>query len=209
MRNRSTAELAARLLLAWLAVSVLAGLAGHHLIAALLPVFTFVVKAASPELVPRLDIAVRNHEYMLELSFWTTRPIPLGDHMVLAAFSRFENAATHVSHTLAPATILLVPVLAWPARTLAEWSVRTVLALPLLLLLLAVTAPLLLSGRVELTLLEMQARYGASPAAPLLVAWVIFLESGGRWLLPIVGAASCIAAAGQLVRHAGQSRSMS
>jgi hypothetical protein len=200
-----TLELAGRLVLAWLVVSLLVAFLGHRLIALLLPFFTVVVALALPDTVPSLAVVLRDHEYLLTLSFWTTRPVELGDQAMLASFSRFENATTHVSHSLVPATILLVPLLAWRARTLTERMLRLLLGVPVLIAVLAATSPLLLAGRAEMMFLEMRLGHGAQPWTPPLVWWLIFLESGGRWLLAVIGAVGCLAAARRFGRDAAPS----
>jgi hypothetical protein len=54
------------------------------------------------------------------------------------------------------------------------------------------TTPPLLAGKFDLMLADYAARAGLKYEIPGVVYWMIFCESGGRWLLPLLAATLCI-----------------
>lgn len=103
------------------------------------------------------------------------------------------RAATNLSHALVPLVILVTVAIAWPGRL--ELRVRRFLAaLPMIALVSSLTTPFLLAGKVQMFLMDLAARNGSQRDGGLLVEWLIFTETGGRWLLPLLLAAAIILA---------------
>jgi len=125
----------------------------------------------------------------------TLQPIALTGDYVIPAEARLPASSTNLDHSLLPIVILLTALLGWPTRRWREFAFRAALALPCLLLILACTAPLLLAAKLQMQMLQVIAALGASSPPTALVTTMLFMESGGRWLLPIVCATVCIALA--------------
>jgi len=125
----------------------------------------------------------------------TLQPIALTGDFVIPAEARLPASSTNLDHSLLPIVILLTALLGWPARNAREFVLRASLALPGLVLTMACTAPLLLAGKLQMQLMQVIQALGASPPSTSLVTAMLFMESGGRWLLPIVCATMCIALA--------------
>jgi hypothetical protein len=87
--------------------------------------------------------------------------------------------------------ILLIVLLGWPQRSWRELGARLLLALPLLVLLIAVDAPLELLGNLQ----ESVARHWDPQGFRPLFAWDVFLEGGGNSALALGFAALAIAGA--------------
>lgn len=86
-----------------------------------------------------------------------------------------------VSAALKSSFILLVVVLSWPARIRREWIKRILIAMPLLVLLFALDAPLDLLGNLE----DGIAREFDPNGTRLLFSWATFLEGGGNSVLAL------------------------
>ena len=103
------------------------------------------------------------------------------------------KAAIYLEHTLLPVVLLYTVLGAWPQP---DWRRRMVVMLagvPGALLALALTAPFLLAGKIEMLLQERAAAAGVPRAEPAILRWMLFTEGGGRWLLAIVLALVIIA----------------
>ncbi|MGE3774487.1 MAG: hypothetical protein AB7I32_16305, partial [Gammaproteobacteria bacterium] len=78
---------------------------------------------------------------------------------------------------------------ALPARDRRDRALLAVSILPLGLAILLATAPFQLVGLIELALQDYASSHGVARADPFSLHWMLFLESGGRWVLPLVFAA--------------------
>jgi hypothetical protein len=87
--------------------------------------------------------------------------------------------------------VLLIAVLGWPHRSFRELAVRIAYALPLLILLAAIDAPLELLGNFRHAALAGVGSHGIE----LLFSWDRFLEGGGNVALALAFAAAAISAA--------------
>ncbi|MBT8447789.1 MAG: hypothetical protein KJO38_11595, partial [Gammaproteobacteria bacterium] len=89
-------------------------------------------------------------------------------------------------------------VLGWPAANLKQRLVMILAGIPAAALLLAVTTPFQLAGHVQIYLQQLAGQAGVARAEPLSLTYMIFLESGGRWMLAVALAVLCVGA-GQLL----------
>ena len=121
------------------------------------------------------------------------RPVALNAELAMPAGTRLRWFVTHVDHTLVPPLLFLMALLAWPADRWGELTARLLAAVPVLVLILALTAPLLLVGQAQMVVADLAALAGDPRREPLLVTLMVFMESGGRWLLPLAGGVLCIA----------------
>lgn len=191
MRRSEWPGLAARGLAAWAALSALGWLFAVPLAQALLPLLECGARWMAPEFAPALRVVADGPECLIELSAWALRPILVAADWEIAP-GQTLTARTHVTHTLVPAVIELAVLSAWPAR---RWTRRLVLLLAGLAtapLVAAAVTPALLLGLIEIQLQEAAARAGGARPVPWVLDWMLFCEMGGRWLLPLAAAWSCI-----------------
>lgn len=181
-------RIAARLLFAWLVTSLLLWWGGTALLRAQLPMFGWVVERLHPGLRCELAIDANAAGGDIRLTARTLRPRAVALGRMLPKDATLE-ATTSVAHTLLPQLLLCCALFAWPAH---GWPARVALVLaaaPLWMVLSMVCAPLVLAGHLEMSLFEQAARFGAAPPPSPALHVMLFLESGGRWLLPLVLAA--------------------
>lgn len=100
-------------------------------------------------------------------------------------------------HALTPLVILFTLIIAWPG------SLRVVLARILVgvfigLAILSCSLPFLLVSHIDEIFYNALQNAAKKPMPqPAIISWVMFMEMGGIWLLPIVGALGCVASTQQ------------
>jgi len=189
MRRLSPPDIALRLVAASL-LSAAAGLAfGPSLLALARPLLEVVAEL----LLPGYAVGLAVGDETLRLTVTTIYSQALGAGNTLAPLTRFDPAIATVPHTLLPPVILVAALAAWPATGWRELAARALLAVPLALAVLLLTAPIHLAGLVDAALSELRgALTGAPQREPWTVTCMVFLEMGGRWLAPITLAAAAI-----------------
>jgi hypothetical protein len=75
-----------------------------------------------------------------------------------------------------------------------------IFGLPGAIIVMAVTTPLFLAARVQMNTMQFALQMGGKPAKPFLIDWMIFTESGGRWLIPIVVGIVCISLCSSILK---------
>jgi hypothetical protein len=156
-----------------------------------LPFFTTIIDKISPDYSPVLNIAMHEQAYSIDLLANITRPIRLSGEKFLPP-GTLLTAGSHVIHTMVPMVILFTVLIAWPVKRIKERVIVLLLGLPMVYIVLGLTTPQLLAGRIAIKIFEYKAREGIVPPEPFIIQWMIFVESGGRWLLPLAGAISCV-----------------
>jgi hypothetical protein len=99
-----------------------------------------------------------------------------------------------MAHALVPPTVLLAVLIAWPCPSLREALWRGTLGVATAVALLAGATGLHLAALLDVTLVGAGGE-PASAALPMTVRTLLFLESGGRWLLPLACGVACLALA--------------
>jgi hypothetical protein len=180
-------DLALRLILATGLAAALVFAVGRPLVQASLPLLQAVTDFVWPQYIGRVALADAPGGAMLQLTVTTGREIPLGRDLYVPAGQRIDPASSSLAHVLVPVVILAAALVAWPLAGRRDLFVRLLAVVPLALVVLALTAPFSLVGLLEIGVAELRGRVmagGARETWP--IAYLIFLESGGRWLLPIV-----------------------
>lgn len=191
MGNHDLLKLSFRLLVAWLALSLIGIMIGEQLITLLLPFFSDIINAMSSRYSHALSLTNLNGRAMIEITARLTQAIRATNTLALTP-GETVTAAIDVWHVLVPLVILFSLLIALPTRRARESLQRLLLAMPVALIILAFNTPALLAGHIEMQLSRFIQNVGGIPNDPFLIRWVVFMEMGGRWLLPIVGAASCV-----------------
>lgn len=182
-----------RLTAAWLLLSLGLLAFGPATFEALLPVLKFVIDLLQPDLDATLRLALKAGDWNIEMEPLVVHPIRLARGRYLASGTHLGVWSTDLSHNLLPLALFLSAVLAWPVRRRLESMWRLALSTPVLLLLLVLSAPIVLAGQLEISIVRQAARLGVPTQEPGLVTFLVFMESGGCWLLPIAAAIGCIA----------------
>lgn len=195
-----------RLLLVWCVLCALAIGLGRQALTLALPLYDGVIEVIQDDFVATVQMTHTPDGWVLRMQPFLVRPLRLNADLSMPAGTRLRWFVTHVDHTLVPPVLLLMVTLALPAARWRELAVRLLLALPVLILVLALTAPVLLAGQVAIMAADLARLAGAPQRQTPLVALMIFMESGGRWLLPLAGGVLCIALARRLTGEAGEKK---
>jgi len=191
-------RIATRLVVVWALLCAAAIGFGRPALTLALPLFDRVIAAVQDDFAAGVEMAqdgkAQNGKgWVLRMQPTLVRPVRLNAELAMPAGTRLRWFATHVDHTLVPPLLFLMALLAWPPDRRSELLIRLLVALPMFLLILALTAPIQLVGQVQMVLAELAALAGEPQREPPLVTLMVFMESGGRWLLPLAGAVLCIA----------------
>ncbi|WFP51977.1 hypothetical protein PL263_08065 [Methylomonas sp. EFPC3] len=195
METAALVKFSTRLLLVWLALSVSAFIFRQPLGEFLLPFVDFGMREWSRDFAPGLALAANDGDYLISVSAWVLRPIPVVAGYTVNPGAQM-TAGTHLTHTLVPPVITLSLVLAWPGTTWAQRGIAAIGGIVQSLLLVTVTVPLLLLGNLEMMFQNMAEQAGRVRPVPFSLDVMLFLEGGGRWLLAVL--------AGLLSVRAGQ-----
>ncbi|MBI4694521.1 MAG: hypothetical protein HY749_10915 [Gammaproteobacteria bacterium] len=187
-----------RLFAVWLLASAAASWLARPLVGPLLPIAGTLLEALLPGCDARLGFAGPARDAQILGRFTLRESIAFTERV---AIHRGETLELRVglAHQAVPIVIL---VAAWCALPFASWRERAIsaaLGLALAALLAVTLLSVQFAGLVELSFERSRDQFGIANPPDLLLMTMIFLESGGRWLVPIVLAGLCRAA---LVRRA-------
>lgn len=188
--NRRLLEAAARMLLAWAVLAVLTLAAGRELIGSLTHFLALVTEGVSSDFGAVLRWKTgQPRELELVATFVSLDPALRA--IGVQPTARFVTS-THLEHVLVPVVLVFTALSAWPVRRWLHRLVLLALGVPAALLSLALTTPFLLAGKVEIVLQQRAQSMGVERPEPFFLTWMLFTESGGRWLVPIVLACVCV-----------------
>ena len=178
-------------LLVWIALSILFLFIGPNIIRILLPYFTFILNFISDNYISVLALKEFDGNMAVQASATTIRPIRFTQDLVLNTGYKVEPI-TNVIHNLVPLVIYFTVVLSWPAINIKERLILCLLGIPASLFMLGLFIPTILAGHIESQILieaEEHARQVFN--TPFIMKYVVFMESGGRWLIPLIMALLC------------------
>jgi hypothetical protein len=188
-------HLGARMVFVWVLVCAAVYLAQRPIAAATVPYFEWTIGLLQEDFSASLRIVEHEGHPAIEMRPYLLRPVPLTEQLALRPFITLPPTVVNVDHALVPMVLLLTGVAGWPWARRREAIVRVLLAFAVLPLILAIGTPVLLAGRQQIAFIEAALRHGAKFQEPSLVTFMIFMESGGGWLLPLTAAAVCVLAA--------------
>jgi len=191
-------RLCLRMLAICAVVSVVTVLAQRELMACLLPCFNVIIRLLQSDFVASPRAVEMHNEWMIQMTPFLLRAVSLSDQLALRRFVELPPFFVGVNHALVPLVLLITAVASWPFASSREAAVRALLTLLGLPLVVALTTPLLLVARVQMWIVELALQHGAGSREPALVSAAIFMESGGRWLLPLTVAIACVAVSKRL-----------
>jgi len=183
-------KLAARILLAWTLLSAAGILWGRHAVELLIPFLTATIEAVSTSYTPLLEYRSQPDGDKLLMTAYVTQPIYVHSALTLNP-GAIMTVGIDELHVLVPLVILFTALLAWPVGSWRERVLLVAFGLPSAFIVSGLTVPFLLAGKIEMMLSDYAAQIRENRSSPVLVSWMIFGESGGRWLIPLVTAALC------------------
>jgi hypothetical protein len=170
--------------------------AARPLVEALLPLMELLVNSLQSDFLGHLRIIDAGSDPMIAMSCTTRKAIVLAPGQILPPHASFDGGSTHVMHALVPLVLFATVLCAWPVDRLREVVSRVTCGAIALLPLIALTTPLLLVGKVHALFAETAAAAGVTHDAHFVVPLFLFMESGGRWLLPLILGTLCVLLAG-------------
>ena len=187
---QSRTELAGRVFLLWLVVTPAVFFLARPVLQFSLPALEIAVGALQSDYFPVLRIRQVDGEPMITMRCVLRTPLRLASGRTLPPGADFDGGATHVAHVLLPLALFV-----WV--TIARLVTDAGRPRPLLLglgavLVLSLTTPPLLAGRVASLLASSAADSDTVSAVPL-EQMLLFMEGGGRWLVGIALGILCAA----------------
>jgi hypothetical protein len=204
MTEKSLTHIFGRFLIAWLLVSIFFFLCGEWIIQALLPYLTFVTHSLAHHYSAELNIVDNPTGKIISIVATATEDVYRLSIPIAPKGTQVNGSGT-LLHALVPIVILFTILFSWPVE-LKKMFAQVLLGLPFTLLILALTTPPLLTSHIEHVFHTAAQNYAEKDLPmPFAMKWVVFMEMGGVWLLPIISAFLCVKANGLF---AGFSRSV-
>lgn len=202
----SPPRLGARLAAATLLVAcVLLGV-GPTLIGLLAPPIAAAADLLSPFAIPRVEVVGELPAARVEARARVLAPVAVGADAYVPPATTIGPVSLSLVHALVPPGLLAIALVAWPCGTVREALRRIVLAGPAIALVVVVTVAPHLAGLFDAVIGAHRMQAGEPRAFTAAESALLFLEGGGRWLVAIVAAVACVAAARQTPRARLQER---
>lgn len=166
-----------KLVIAWLVLSVLAYWYGPQFLSFLLPFSNWVITLIQKDYLPALTLAGNE---TVSLTATMIRPVP-----GVAGVGAQVTAGAHVPHVLVPFVLLISGLALMPLKSIKNRILTVLYTFCSLILIAALILPFQLTGKIDIMFLEYARHYGVHRDESLRVKWMLFLEMGGRWVLPI------------------------
>jgi len=190
-----------RTAVAWAILTVAGLFWGRGLVELLAPLLSIVADAIDSAYLPILDVRDMTDGLQLFMTAHVLHPLWVHDGLTLNPGATM-TAGVSVLHILVPLVIQFTALWAWPASGWRERLLFVASGLPMALLVLSLTIPFLLAGKIDMLLIDYAAQGGEIRNHTLLLNWMIFGESGAIWLIPLIAATLCVTA----VRSAERNR---
>lgn len=179
----------ARAAATWVVLSLVCLFQGGLLIEPALPILTLVMDQISNDYFPVLTLVKQEGADILRMSATLLHPLILSPEQTLNTGARM-TVGIHLYHALVPLVILFTGLTAWPAASRRHRLALLLIGIPALLLIWAATLPFLLGSHIETLLTDRAAVAGVDRKTSWVVAWAILIESGGMWMLSLLGVIS-------------------
>lgn len=185
-------RLVARALVAWLVFGALGYFGGATFTRTVLPLYEVTAEVFLPGFRTRLAVSDDEGPRDILLFARVETPLKLTEQITVPPGREAPPASITVMHSMVPVVILLTVVVAWPATTRTRFALRLAAALAAVLVVQLLVTPPHLAGNFEVGLQTQIARMGGERAEPFVIRWMLFMEGGGRWVLPLVAGIVCI-----------------
>jgi hypothetical protein len=190
MASNALLKISLRAFLAWSLLSVAGFIFVRPIMAELSPMMESVIDSMQSDFTAQLSIVDVRGAPTITMSCTATRELRLPGGRIVPFLRSYQCAATDAVHALVPIVIFLVTVVSWPIGRRAEVMGRLLSSFVLLPCIVAATTPMLLLGLVNAVLNP--ASFSAGSQLTVLLQPFVFMEMGGRWLLPLVAALLCV-----------------
>ncbi|MES2821999.1 MAG: hypothetical protein V4732_00255 [Pseudomonadota bacterium] len=191
MIEKPIAQITLRLIIVWLLVSIFLFYFGEWIIHGLLAYLRFCVNLLGHNYTAELSIDNSVTGKIISLMAIATDDIYRLEIPIAPKGTAFTGQVT-LAHALVPTVILFTILFSW-FTTRNRFITQIIVGMPMALLILTLTTPMLLSSHVEQVFHTAAQNYvGKELPMPFIMEWVVFMEMGGVWLLPIIGAFLCI-----------------
>lgn len=179
-------------MLVWLAVSILVFIFSAEVLNALTPFLTLVFNSLVDNYHGAITVVQGTAQDTLSVRVTILKPIYI-EKIPVAPPGYVLSTGTDIVHNLVPIVIFVTGLLSWPTKTLSDRFLLCLIGIPFLLLLIALSIPTLLMGHIEATMLNAAQNLADHDlATPFIMNWVVFIETGGRWLLPLMLLVICV-----------------
>jgi hypothetical protein len=155
---------------------------GPWLLHPVLPLVDLAFEALSPSVRASLSIEGHGLGGTIRAEAFAVQSIVVGPGREFppgAVLGRYEVT---VAHALLPVLLAVGTALAWPVVRRREWPLRGAVVVALAIAWSVFTVAIVLAGHLEIGVLRQSGRAGEGFLAHPLLAAMILLESGGRWL---------------------------
>jgi hypothetical protein len=187
MLKKSMVKISIRLIVVWLLVSLFFFIFGEAILQLLLPYMTWLVNLMANNF--HVELKIFDGQFIM--SAIATQDVYRFNIPIAPKNTRIPANAS-VLHALVPIVILCTILLSWPnsfKKTIASMGFGLISSF----ILLSVTTPFLLVSHVERVFFTAAQNYaGTALSPPLIMNWIVFMEIGGVWLLPIIFAFLCV-----------------
>jgi hypothetical protein len=184
---RTLPKFALRLIAAWILISALGYWMGGAVMQAHAPAIAATVQWLLPY--GAAKITTNESEQQLVLDLRVDIPIAVSPSRFVPRTTLSTH--THVIHALVPLVIFWTVLLAVPIATWRERGLSLCLGIAFGIALVLLTTPFQLAGLIEISLQRATAQAGLVRVEPLALKWMLLMEGGGRWALPLAGALLC------------------
>ena len=191
MNYRAFAFLSMRVILIWLLLSICLLMLGEPIIKTMLPLIDYITNSMTNNFACVLSIEKTIDSTIIQCLATLSKDIYI-ENIPIAPAGYKLTSYTNLVHSLVPIVILYTVLLSWPNVSFKEKIVLCALGIIGLLIITGTVVPILLIGNIEAQLLSVAEREADQYfATPLVMKLVIFFETGGRWLFPILIAIIC------------------
>lgn len=188
MNKQALLKFAALFLLAYLALLGLSLQFGQHYVEFLLPLYRWEIGGLSPDYrISSLALEDYRGEAVVSLTLEMVRYSVVAGHVLPPGGS--ISSSTLAGHALQHPLLMLSLLVAWPATRLPRRISVLVIAVLFLLLVEMLDVPFVLLGSIE----DLIMANIAPDSTSFLVAWMNFLNGGGRLALSIAAALAAVA----------------
>ena len=193
-------RISGRILLSWALLSAIGLLGARYAIEVLIPPWMLATQTLGTSYIPVLKYRSAPEGERLVMTAYVIRPIYVEEKLVIPR-GTFIDVSINALHALVPFVILFTLLAAWPVAGLRQRLRLLAAGVAASVVVSLLTTPALLAGRFDLMLVDYAARTGTKYDTPGVVYWMIFCESGGLWLLPLLAAPLCALASRGTGRH--------
>jgi hypothetical protein len=187
MNQPALLKFAVLFLLAYLVLLGLSLQFGQHYIEFLLPLYRWEIAWFAPDYdIVSLAIADSHNESVIALNLDLIRYTVVAGHALPPTSG--ISSSTLVGHALQHPLMILSLLAAWPASSNFQRVKLFLIAMPLLLLVEMLDVPLVLLGSIE----DLMIANIAPDTFSFLVAWMNFMNGGGRLALSIFAALAAV-----------------